>query len=67
MLHKDALILLDSIRNHSYKPNAWESQFINSILAMKPGALLTYKQTRALETIYAKATGGSQFQKRQYI
>lgn len=66
MLYRDALMLIEAIKRHGYKPNGWEANFIRSIEVFQPETL-TYKQTRTLEIIYAKASGGGQYQQRQRI
>jgi hypothetical protein len=67
MLYKDALILIDAIKIHGYKPNDWELSFMMNIklLTRDPREPLTYKQHKALEGIYAKATQGSRYQRRE--
>ena len=67
MICKDALLLIQSIRGHGYKPNDWEKKFMESIELMMPDKRLSYKQTRAVEYIYAKATGRGIYQRIQRI
>ena len=42
MIHKDALIMIDSIRRSGYKPNDWEANFMQSV-EMARYETLTYK------------------------
>lgn len=66
MTHKDALIIIDSIRRSGYKPNDWESSFMQSVSTVRY-EVLTYKQHKALEAIYTKSAGGGIYQKRSYV
>jgi len=64
MTHPEALTLIEYIRKTNYKPNDIEKSFMrNCELHYK----VSSKQAAWLLKIYAKATGGSQFQKRSYI
>jgi len=65
MLHKDALILIEEINNQTYKPNEWETNFMNDI--SKRHKNLTPKQTKCLQRIYDKFTGGGVFIRKQYF
>ena len=66
MLCADAMILIDYIRNSRYQLNEWEAKFIRDMMFHRP-TRLTDKQAVALQGIYAKATGGSNYQKKEYI
>jgi hypothetical protein len=57
--------MMDSIRRSGYKPNEWEASFMQS-LENSRFEKLTYKQTLAIENIYRKASGGGNYQKKQY-
>jgi hypothetical protein len=65
MLIQDALVLIDEIRKQKFKPTDWEANFIQSIEMRKYD--LSQKQSLALNKIYEKATGGGNYQRRQYI
>lgn len=65
MTLSNALILIDEIRKQKYKLNEWENGFIQSIEMQKWN--LTYKQGKALETIYEKANSGGIYQQKQRI
>lgn len=65
MTLSDALILIDEIRKQRYKPSKWESNFMQSIEMQKWN--LSYKQSKTLEAIYAKANNAGIYQKRQRI
>ena len=70
MLTREAIILIEQVKNLGYRPNPWETNFILSIINMakrNSNLALTYNQSKAVNTIYAKATGGGRFQKREYI
>lgn len=58
MIQKDALILIDAIKKSKYNPNDWELNFLQSIETLDE---LTYKQSKCLENIYAKAFGGGRY------
>jgi hypothetical protein len=66
MLHKEALTLFEQVMKLNYKPNEWELNFIQSILHRDPNIPLTYKQSNAVNAIYRKASGGGNYQKKQY-
>lgn len=66
MTHSEAQVLIDYIRKQKYNPNDWELNFMQSI-ENSTFEKLTFKQTMALEKIYAKSTGGSAYQGRQRI
>jgi hypothetical protein len=70
MLTREAIILIEQVKNLGYKPNSWETNFILSIINMakrNSNLALTYNQSKAVNTIYSKAAGGGRFQKREYI
>lgn len=55
MTHKDAAILISAIKKSGYKPNDWEIDFMQSVNDLQT---LSYKQSKCLENIYAKAFDG---------
>ncbi len=65
MLKIEALTMIDYIRKTGYKPSDWEASFMQSI-ELSGFEKLSFKQTRAVETIYSKATSGGLYQKREY-
>ena len=63
---KDALILIEYIRKNKLNDN--EASFINSIEHWaKTGGKLSGKQAVCLQGIYAKVTGGGQYERKEYI
>ena len=69
MISKEAIILIEQVKNLGYKANDWEKNFILSILTLAqrdPNRPLSYKQSTAVENIYRKATGGGSYQNKQY-
>jgi hypothetical protein len=70
MLTREAIILIEQIKKLGYKTNSWETNFILSIINMakrNSNLALTYNQSKSVNTIYSKASGGGIFQKREYI
>lgn len=65
MKFKDAEILVDFVLQSGYVPNAWEQDFMDSIVDQEKD--LTDKQEFCLNRIYAKATGGGKYQSKQRI
>lgn len=65
MIYQDAIKVIEAIENENYEPNDWEADFIEGITDRWTD--LTEKQTDCLNNIYAKATGGGKFQKREYF
>jgi len=66
MRYSDAQIMIQAIKNTGYKPNEWEAGLMQG-LEDRLVDVLTYKQTIALERLYAKATGGGLYMNRQRI
>jgi hypothetical protein len=65
MTIQDARTLIAEINKLAYKATDWEEKFLQSIAAR--GFSLSTKQSKALMSIYEKATNGGMFQKREYI
>ena len=65
MKYKDAEILVDYILRSGYMPNAWEQDFMDTI--MDKDKDLTDKQEFCLNRIYEKSSGGGRYQKQQHI
>ena len=60
---------LAQVKALGYQANDWEKGFILSVLALAqrdPNKPLSYKQSTATENIYRKATGGGNYEKKQY-
>ena len=66
MTLSDALILIDEIRKQKYKPNEWESNFMQSIELSNKGRI-TDRQGKCLNRIYEKSQDAEIYQRRQYI
>jgi len=62
MRKQDVSILLAEIRKLNYKPNNWEHSFLNGI---SQRVELTEAQSKKLQDIYAKASGGGIYIKRE--
>lgn len=68
MIPKHALELIQSIRSINEKLNPRDTGFIASVsIQAKQDRRLTDKQSKYLQDIYAKVTGGGQYQSREYI
>lgn len=63
MLNKDKLILIEEINKFKKELNDWEVSFINSIIDTE---ILSLKQSKCLEKIYAKVSGGGNFVKKEF-
>ena len=59
MKFSDAKILITEIHKQPYKPNEWETNFMENIGNGKKD--LTPKQGKALEKVYAKSVGGGKY------
>lgn len=64
MLYNEAITLITYIRAQDYTPTDWETNFMQSI-ELEAREVITYKQMLALQRIYAKATGGGKYERRQ--
>lgn len=64
MLHSDALILIERIKQLGYKSNDLENKFMVSI-ENSPFPSLTYKQAKWLNSIYDKSSGVGIYHRKQ--
>lgn len=68
MIPRDALALINEINKFKNKLSKTETGFIASVsIQARSNRLLTQKQSKFLESLYAKATGGGVYQDKQYI
>lgn len=68
MIPKDAIILIDAIRETGKKLSTKDNGFIASVsIQAKQGRYLQPSQAKWLQDIYGKVTGGGDYQERQYI
>lgn len=66
MLNKDAMTLIEAIKNSEYDLNPWEMDFmISTEEQIDKGRNLTQKQGDALQKIYRKSQGGGNFIKQE--
>lgn len=65
MKFSDAKILIEWTQKSDYKPNAWESDFMESVLEKEKD--LTDKQEFCLNRIYEKSSGGGRYQREQRV
>lgn len=69
MIAKEAIQLIEQIKNFGYKPNKEELNFIQTLISMARADLnraLSYRQANWINMIYRYAAGGGQYQPRQY-
>jgi len=66
MTRPEALSIIELIKQTKYKPNNWELGFMEGI-EKRLTTPLSYKQHLAMENLYRRATGGSNYQPRQRI
>ncbi len=64
MTGQDVLAIVTEIKKLNPKLNDWEKGFLENIL---PHRKISHKQEQVLIDMYAKVTGGGQFQRKQYI
>jgi hypothetical protein len=63
MLWTNAWVLISEIQNLKYRGTDWEQEFLRDLERQRP-AVLSPRQSRALESIYAKAAGGGCYERR---
>jgi hypothetical protein len=67
MRAKQAKQLIRAVQDSSYTPNAWELSFMSSMMHKNDGLILSEKQESAVNNLYAKSSGGSDWQRREII
>lgn len=55
--------IIAEIEKLGYEPNEWETDFLESI----EGQSLSEKQSKCLDKIYEKASGGGIYQRKEYF
>lgn len=65
MHYVDAMEIIDAIDATNYVPSEWEEKFMKSITHNDRN--LSEKQSACLSKIYANASGGSKFERKQYF
>ena len=61
----DAVIIIQYVEESDYTPNAWERDFMDSVVLRDKD--LTDKQEFCLNRIYERASGGGRYQQREHI
>ena len=62
---EEKLQIIQAIENESYKPNEWESEFLDSI--RDNDIKLSERQSHCLNRIYEKSSGNDRFVRKQYF
>lgn len=65
MKFSDAKTIMEYIGAANYEPNAWETDFMDSLMEQEKD--LSDKQEFCLNRIYEKATGGGRYERRQVV